>query len=73
MIDVHHDGEKAIATAEPCACCQKPTHFWFKPKDVPVCTNCAAVKVASEVPDKRTWLAACGIELPEDWCCNAQS
>jgi hypothetical protein len=53
--------------AEDCACCGKPTPFWYEPKDVALCLACADITPATQVPTKRRWLEAQGIVLSEGW------
>ena len=40
---------------ENCCFCRKPTAFWCREKDVPVCLQCAEVADIEDVPDKQTW------------------
>lgn len=71
MIGVKHDGEHAYSPAENCVFCDLPTRYWYVPKDVPVCPDCAKEAEAHEVPNKRDWLISQGVNLPADWKCNA--
>jgi len=40
---------------ERCCFCRKQTHFWYLPKDVAVCEECAKRAQPKDVPDKETW------------------
>jgi hypothetical protein len=53
---VVHDGTGPADPAERCAFCRSKTRFWFAPKDVAVCQECALTRAESEVPSKRAWI-----------------
>lgn len=40
---------------ERCCFCRQPTGFWYTPKDVAVCLECAAEATPEDVPDKKVW------------------
>jgi hypothetical protein len=54
-IPVKHDGEPF--PVEACCFCGAPTCYWYTPRDVACCRNCAKTHKASEVPTKRAWMA----------------
>jgi hypothetical protein len=41
---------------ERCFRCKQPTPYWYAPKDVPCCKDCAAVVEANEIPTKSEWV-----------------
>jgi hypothetical protein len=58
MIKVVHDGTKpGDCCAERCCNCRAPTHYWYAPKDVAVCPDCASTMKVSDVPTKAVWCA----------------
>lgn len=71
MIEVVHDKEPRWMPAEPCALCNTPTRYWYAPKDVAVCPECAKGANPEDVPSKRAWLVAHGASLPPEWKCAA--
>jgi hypothetical protein len=71
MIKVVRDDAPANEPQEPCALCTRPTNYWYAPRDVAVCQECAKTASVADVPTKRDWLIACGDELPEDWKADA--
>lgn len=38
---------------ERCTLCNKPTRYWYTPRNVPLCPDCAVVSKASDLPNKR--------------------
>ena len=40
---------------ENCCFCRTSTAFWYLPKDVAVCPQCAEIANPEDVPDKETW------------------
>jgi hypothetical protein len=40
---------------EQCCFCWKRTPFWYEPKDVAVCPECAETHKAKDVPKKEIW------------------
>lgn len=40
---------------EQCCFCWKKTPFWYAPKDVAVCPDCAEKHSAKDVPNKEIW------------------
>jgi hypothetical protein len=44
---------------EPCCICWKPTKYWYEPKDVPCCKDCAKHVTESDIPSKTSWLWMC--------------
>lgn len=56
MIEVvREDLEQSTIEIENCCFCRNPTAFWYKPKDVACCLECAANAEPGDVPDKQTW------------------
>lgn len=53
---VIHDGTGRFDPPENCAFCRTPTRFWYRPRDVAVCAECAKKRKVSEVPTKREWI-----------------
>lgn len=43
---------------EMCALCHKKTKYWYRPKDVAVCPECALNASADDVPVKQAWIAS---------------
>lgn len=43
---------------EHCCFCGSRTRFWYTPKDVAVCPDCAQSHDASDVPSKEEWCAS---------------
>jgi hypothetical protein len=67
MIEVTHDGTGPGDPAERCCFCRAATRYWYRPKDVAVCTKCAPHADDADVPAKRIWcrreriaMLACG-------------
>lgn len=75
MIEVVHANSPNWELAEKCTFCEKPTKYWYTPKDVAVCPNCAETHNPQDVPTKREWLNANLLKgqtaLPKGWKCNA--
>lgn len=44
--------------SENCCFCYKVTKFWYEPKDVAVCVNCATTHSVDQVPTKKAWCEA---------------
>lgn len=40
---------------EHCCFCRKATTYWYTPKDVACCRNCARHAEAKDVPSKTVW------------------
>lgn len=57
MISLTHDGSSFPEPAERCCFCRTPTRYWFQPKDVAVCQDCAEHMTVAEVPTKDEWFA----------------
>lgn len=55
MITVKHDNFPASAVQELCFKCWQGTNYWFTPKDVACCQECAKTVTAEEVPSKEEW------------------
>ena len=53
MISVHPDPDGEAV--ESCCFCRRPTKYWYRPRDVACCKQCAGHAVADDVPDKQTW------------------
>jgi hypothetical protein len=43
-LEVTHDGEATGVPRERCCVCRNPTNYWYAPKDVALCVNCAKVE-----------------------------
>jgi hypothetical protein len=56
-LEVTHDGEATGVPRERCCVCRNPTNYWYAPKDVALCVNCAKVAKASNLPTKEEWCA----------------
>ena len=57
MIKVKHEPMDLMeAPPEKCFRCGCETRFWYEPKDVAVCRECAKSLGASDVPSKAQWL-----------------
>ena len=54
-IPVTHDQDDADGIAERCCFCRDKTRYWFLPKDVAVCPECAKYATAEDVPNKMDW------------------
>ncbi|MGG2400135.1 hypothetical protein ACJRW5_24655 [Pseudomonas sp. SH1-B] len=74
MITIRHDDAPSHRPGETCALCTTPTRYWYTPKGVAACQECAATHNASDVPSKLEWLIANRVDgqalLPLDWHCN---
>lgn len=71
MIKVVKDDAGPQEPKESCALCTRPTNYWYEPRDVAVCQECAKTASVADVPTKREWLIANGDTLPESWVCDA--
>lgn len=71
MIKVVKDDAGPFEPKESCALCTNPTDYWYEPRDVAVCQECARTASVADVPTKREWLIANGDTLPENWVCAA--
>lgn len=49
-----YPGESCIL--ENCCFCRTSTKYWYVPKDVAMCPDCAKEALAEEVPDKLDWI-----------------
>lgn len=55
-IPVTHDQDEINdGISERCCFCRAPTRYWYLPKDVAVCPDCAPYAKAEDVPAKREW------------------
>lgn len=63
-LTVTHDGDEWGATAELCCRCWRPTRFWYAPRDVALCPQCALTTSRDEVPPKPVWCAQAATRLP---------
>lgn len=43
---------------EHCCLCRVPTRFWYKPKDVALCVDCAKTATVAKLPSKSAWCTA---------------
>lgn len=43
---------------EDCCVCGRPTTFWFVPKDVAVCSECARSVEPADLPTKEEWCSS---------------
>lgn len=50
---------------EHCCFCFRPSKYWYAPKDVAVCTECAETRSPADVPSKEDWCAAVVERYPE--------
>lgn len=56
MIEVVHEvGVTDLRFVERCCFCREPTRYWFLPKDVACCEECASKAEPADVPDKDAW------------------
>ena len=56
MIDVELEkGVEVFREVEHCCFCRKPTRFWYLPKDVACCQQCAKKAEPKDVPSKKVW------------------
>jgi predicted amidophosphoribosyltransferase len=55
-IDVTHDKTEPGEVQERCCMCRKPTRYWYKPKDVAVCPECAKHTSPGQLPSKSDWI-----------------
>jgi hypothetical protein len=58
MIELTHDGDVDAPDHWPqerCCFCRKPTRYWFTPKDVACCQECAKRAEPEDVPTKDVW------------------
>jgi hypothetical protein len=56
MVNVTHDGDRT-GPGTPCCACGQATHHWYARRDIPLCTACAAVTRAQDLPTHRAWEA----------------
>ena len=54
---ITHDGTKPGEVQERCCMCRKPTRYWYNPKDVAVCPECAKHTSPDDLPSKADWIA----------------
>jgi predicted amidophosphoribosyltransferase len=47
-------GDKGIL--ENCCICRESTEFWYQPKDVALCKNCAKSIDHDDIPTKLDWI-----------------
>lgn len=57
MLKITHDGTRPGEVQERCCKCRKPTRWWYAPKDVAVCPECAAYTTPEDLPSKDEWCA----------------
>jgi hypothetical protein len=55
--EVVHDGSGRFDPVENCGICRQKTRYWYRPKDVAVCPECAKTRMPTEVPSKSEWVA----------------
>lgn len=56
MIEVSLEPEPGLlGTTEHCCFCRKPSRYWFVPKDVACCQDCAKQADVEDVPTKDVW------------------
>lgn len=55
MITVVREPEEFGRPTERCAFCWRRTAYWYEPKDVAVCRECAKKVSAKDVPSKAEW------------------
>jgi hypothetical protein len=56
VIEVHHEeGVEDLQSVERCCFCRNSTRFWYKPKDVACCRECALRAEPEDVPTKKVW------------------
>ena len=56
MLEIYDPFPGVTGTLENCVFCRTETEYWYKPKDVAMCPNCASAALAEEVPDKLDWI-----------------
>ena len=54
---VTHDGGSPGDTREHCCICRAKTNYWYTPKDVALCPDCAKTTHLAQVPTKAEWCA----------------
>jgi len=57
-VTVSHDGWAAHLPKEYCCKCQSETNYWYTPKDVALCQECAKTVTADHIPTKAEWCAS---------------
>jgi hypothetical protein len=55
---VRETGPVSLMDCEECFRCFKRTAFWFEPKDVACCQQCAVLCTVDDVPTKQVWFDA---------------
>lgn len=58
MIEVHREPREEVwdlAAIERCCFCRRPTRYWYLPKDVACCQECARKAEPKDVPTKKVW------------------
>lgn len=56
-LEVTHDGTTRFEPAEHCCLCRVLTRYWYTPKDVVVCQQCAKTAKETDLPTKEEWFA----------------
>lgn len=55
-LKVTHDGEAPGEVRERCCMCRAFTNYWYTPKDVALCQDCAKKTKRAELPTKEEWV-----------------
>jgi len=55
MIEVSLEPEPDLRVIEHCCFCRRPTRYWYTPKDVACCPDCAKHAEKKDVPSKKIW------------------
>lgn len=66
-VHVVHDGTKPGEVQERCCLCRTKTRYWYTPKDVALCQQCAQTATAKEIPTKREWIAKESTLMPKPY------
>lgn len=56
MLTVERESDKMPPPYERCCICGTPTPYWYLPKDVALCQECAKITVYENIPEKDQWL-----------------
>ncbi len=48
--------EEPLRTQERCCFCRERTVYWYTPKDVACCLDCADDAREEDVPEKQVWM-----------------
>lgn len=58
VVTVEHEPmEISVEPYEHCCKCERETAYWYTPKDVPLCRECAVGLEDADIPTKAQWFA----------------